>query len=230
VASDVSENVDERLRKLEQEISKLRTPYWIELFKAVSPIIAGLVVAITGYLLTGSISNALQQGQLQLSNVREMRDLLLKLGDPKISLDEATATARTLSAFEHFAVPPLISLLESGSETKILAAEEGLRAVGLSNPAAVCKQLLTVFNNRTRLFSLETHRRTIRLTGQLACRESIPWITEYRALLDASSESQDFTSLSRIFKNASALNLRSFEQISHEVSESLKLLEEAETN
>src|ERR1700683_4192282 len=67
--------------------------------QALAPLITGVVLAAIGYLLTGSVNQAVQKSQLQFNYVKEMQDLLVKLGDPKTTLEEAKTTAVGLAAF-----------------------------------------------------------------------------------------------------------------------------------
>src|SRR6185295_13009015 len=107
-------DLEERLEKLEGELARLKKPPrdWLEILKAAAPLISGVVVAVVGYFLTGSINNAIQKQQLELSNVKEMRQLLLDLSNPDASREQVQATAVTLSAFGRHAVAPLVNLLQ----------------------------------------------------------------------------------------------------------------------
>lgn len=219
--------LERRICQLEGEIVRLQKPSsaWREVWQATIPsLISGLAVVIVGYFLTGAITNALQEKQYRLSNVTEMRDLILKLWDPKASLDDSKATARTLSAFGQASITPLINLLESGGDTKILAAQEGLRAVALSEREAVCSHLAAVINNRTRLFTWETHRWAIHLAGELDCQDVLGSLKAYAALLEQSSGNERLVPYASIVKMVPAPTLHSLERLRAEVNQSQELL------
>jgi hypothetical protein len=50
-----------------------------EKFKAFVPLIQAMLAAVVAYFLTGQVTLAIQQRQLELSNVKEMRDVVLHL-------------------------------------------------------------------------------------------------------------------------------------------------------
>lgn len=217
-----------RLQLLESEIAKLKAPplLWLEILKALSPLITGLFLLGVGYQLTGSIENALAQKEHQLSNVKEMREIILKLESSETSLNEAMANVRTLSAFGTAAIPPLISMLGSSGDTKILAAQEGLRAIALYDRLEVCVRLTKIVNNRTRLFSWEAHRWAIKLIGELDCREAetLKALESYLALLEGSTQAPGFAPYSRTVREIPEISERSFEQIREELDVSRGLL------
>ena len=67
--------------------------------QSLSPLITGIVLAVFGYFLTGSVNEAIQKSQLQFNYVKEMQDLLTKLNDPKTTLVEGRTDAVALAAF-----------------------------------------------------------------------------------------------------------------------------------
>ena len=81
-AAEVAVARETRLARLEEDVKKLKPKgkdFWEKaqaIAPLVAPIVAGLLIAFVTYLLTGSVNNAIQRQQLQLSNVKEMRDLL----------------------------------------------------------------------------------------------------------------------------------------------------------
>jgi len=190
---DPMEDLEHRLATAEKELDKLKTKPRdrLEILQIFMPIIAGVLLAAVGYFLTGSVNNAINRQQLQLSQVAEMRDLILDLGAPGATRESVEATALTLSAFGEHAIPPLLNMLQSGGSNSYLAAREGLRAVGLTDQEAVCGQLQRVIENRTRLFTWETHRAAIELTGELGCRTSLPLLEDYRRTVRGSLERED---------------------------------------
>jgi len=219
-----------RLQRLEDEVAKLKAPplLWLEVLKAISPLIAGLAVVWAGYGLTGSVSNALQQKQYQLSNVKEMRDLLLTLQSADTTADVAMANVRTLSAFGPAAIAPLIDLLANRGDTKIEVAQEGLRSIALTEREEVCTRLTTIINNRTRLFTWETHLWTIQLIGELDCREAASALERYRSLLEKSDQAPGFAPYSSTVREFPAITVRSLPLLRQEVNKSITLLNPAE--
>jgi hypothetical protein len=165
-----------RLVRLEEAVAKLqpkRKDAW-EKLQSVGTLASGVLVAVVGYFLTGSVNNALQRQQLQLSNVKEMRDLIGQLNTA--DADQADAAALTLSAFGRPAVPAVMGALVAGGEVRAPAAERALRAIGLDDPEAVCDPARKVIDNRTARFSWLAHLAALRLLGDLDCggaRESV---------------------------------------------------------
>ena len=93
-----------RLSRIEDGLKKLQPKQkdgW-EKLQALTPLVSGILVAVVGYFLTGSVNNAIQRQQLQLSNVKEMRELLAQLNTADSTL--ADSAAFTLSAFGRPAV------------------------------------------------------------------------------------------------------------------------------
>ena len=160
-AAEVAIARETRLTRLEDDVKKLKPKGkdgW-EKLQAVTPLIAGVVLAFVSYLLTGSVNNAIQRQQLQLSNVKEMRDLLAQLDTADAAAAESAAF--TLSAFGRPAVPPLMAALLAGGEVRAPAAERSLRAIGMNEPAAVCGPIRRVIDNRTGRFSWLAHLSSI---------------------------------------------------------------------
>src|SRR5215211_3171332 len=67
----------------------------IEYLQALTP----LIIAAVGWFVTDAVRSGFERQRLQLSNVTEMRDLLLKLVGPSVTLQEAQAAASTLRTF-----------------------------------------------------------------------------------------------------------------------------------
>src|SRR5215475_5492024 len=72
--------------------------FWDKL-QSVSALISGALLALVGYFLTGPVNQTIQKSQLQFNYVKEMEELLAKLGEPKASLEEAKTAAVALAAF-----------------------------------------------------------------------------------------------------------------------------------
>ncbi|MCP4546376.1 MAG: hypothetical protein GY835_07915 [bacterium] len=187
------EDLEQRLLAAEEKLGRLegKPRSRLDILQIFMPIITGIMLAFVGFLLTGSVNNAINRQKMQLSQVAEMRGLILDLGSATATRDTMRATALTLSAFGEHAVPPLLNMLQSGGDNSYLAAKVGLRAVGLTNRDAVCGHLRKVLENRTRLFTWETHRAAVELTGELGDRGSLRLLENYRRVVRNSLEQDD---------------------------------------
>jgi hypothetical protein len=190
-AAEAAAAREARLSQLEQDVKKLqpKTKDPWEKLQAVGPLISGLLVAIVGYLLTGSVNNAIQRQQLQLSNVREMRDLLAQLN--AADADQADVAAFTLSAFGRPAVPALMAALAAGGEVRAPATERALRAIGLGDPEAVCGPARQLLDNRSGRFPWVAHLSAIRLLGDLECRGARTSVESFARALDVIHKPSD---------------------------------------
>jgi hypothetical protein len=187
--------IEARLAKVEAALAQPPTPKrkdrWEKaqvLVSALSPLLTGLTLAFLAYFLTGRITNALAQRKLELDNVTQIRDLLVKMrigkGEgPTPPQAEMNADALALAAFGPYAVPPLIQLLETGGDVAGEAADKGLRSLLLTYPEETCEQLGRALANRSQAFSWQTHRHLLHLAGDLDCRRQIPLLRSYRALV-----------------------------------------------
>jgi hypothetical protein len=209
-----------RLSQLEQAVKKLqpRTKDGWEKLQAVGPLIAGVLVAIVGYFLTGSVNNAIQRQQLQLSNVREMRELLAQLNTP-----EAESAAFTLSAFGRPAVPALVAALAAGGDPRAPAAESALRAIGLDDPGAVCTAARKIIDNRTALFSWLAHLSAIRLLRDVECPGARASLEAYSQALGAVQKPSDLAAFASRFAPDPALDLDGVGQLKSEIDRTLKV-------
>ena len=176
---------EERLKKLEDRLQKVKKKpkdKW-DKFQSVSGIVSGILVAAAGILLTGSVNRALQERQFQFSSAKDMEELLMKLNDPKNPIENKESTALVLAAFGKYAIQPLINQIQSGDVNRSIAAEDGLRAIGQSDPENTCKDLTRVLENRTRLFAWHTHLAAIRVIRDTDCRKAAPMLEQYRRRL-----------------------------------------------
>src|SRR5690242_16121740 len=103
--------------------------FW-EKLQSASGLLTGLLIFAATYMLSDRVKMAMDQRRFQFENVKEMRDLLLKLGDSKITLEQAEAESTALSLFGEPAIAPLIIQLNK-EQNQALGAKQGLRAVGL---------------------------------------------------------------------------------------------------
>jgi hypothetical protein len=173
--------VEEKVKALQEDVEKLKAKpkdKWDKL-QAASTLISGLLVFGIGYWVKDSIDLAREEQQLQLANVTEMQELLVKL--PAATADEAAAAALTLAAFGPPAIGPLVTALDSGKQ--VPAAEAGLRTVGIAHSAEVCESLLAVMTNRAARFTWITHKSAIRLIRELECPCARQALGDYFELL-----------------------------------------------
>src|SRR5262247_2818604 len=94
-------SVEERIQTIEQKVAKLEKrpkDNWDKI-QSVSALLSGLLVAVVGYFLTGMINRGLQERQFQFSSAKDMQELLARLNDPAVSLENKQSTALVLAAF-----------------------------------------------------------------------------------------------------------------------------------
>ncbi len=194
---------DERIERLEKRIegAAAKRRDWIDKVQLLVPILQAGAVAFFAFLFTGNVTTAIQKQQLALSGAKEMRDLLLDLEGAQTTKEKAAAAALTLSAFGKSAVTPLINVLQAGGQYQTPAAERGLFAVGLTDSAAVCTQLLRVIEDRRQLYGPETHLGAIQVLGELRSREAVPALREYTQLLGTGKPSDFVPVLERLVRH-----------------------------
>lgn len=173
---------DARVAEIEQRIGKLeaRPKSGWDILAIFIPLVQGLLLAAVGYFLTDSVNRALKERELDLSNAKEMRELLLKMNAPGITATDAEATALTLTAFGRYAVGPLVNLLQEESLQNI-AAERALRALGATEQARVCAAILPILHNRAQMYSVQALASGVRLSGSLSCRDTAADLEELRS-------------------------------------------------
>jgi len=135
-------------------------PAWIQ---AISPVLLALV----GLYFTDTVRMGFERQQLQLANASGMQALLVQLLGEKVSQTEARAAALTLAAFGPPAVAPLITALTDADDVLTPAIEGALRAIGLSEPAAVCGPLMSILEHHTGRYSWLMHRSAIRVIADV---------------------------------------------------------------
>jgi len=167
-----------RLEKLERE----KEGPWSK-FKAVSPLISTVLVAAMGFWATYSITGAIERERLDLSHLEAMRDLLAAVGTPNAEKTQAEASAVLLGAFGSHAVAPLVHELDMPGEVRPLAALKGLRTAAFNDPEATVAILVRVLENRSGLFSWQTHQYVVSLLGEIGNRQALPILNELRVLL-----------------------------------------------
>jgi hypothetical protein len=151
----------------------------IEYLQALTP----LIIAAVGWFVTDAVRSGFERQRLQLSNVTEMRDLLLKLVGPSVTLQDAQAAASTLSAFGEPAVAPLVTALENADDVRTPPIEDALRAIGLNHAQAVCDPLLRILRRPTGRFTWLFHRSAIRIVGDVDCEGARPVLEGFKTSL-----------------------------------------------
>lgn len=194
-----------------------------EKLQALSSLLTAIVVAVLGYFLHDSVSNALKREELQLSNVKEMRDLVAKLQASNTTADDADVAAWTLSAFGRPAVGPLVTALCASGEVRGPAAEKALRAVGLSDPEAVCEPTIKIVDNRTGRFSWLVHLSAIRLIGDLDCPRAKGVLHRYRDELQRVTP-QTLPSFARTVDSDPPVDMAGVEQLKTEIARAFEAL------
>ncbi len=188
------------------------------------PIITPIIVLVIGYWLTNSVDNALKKQELQLSNVKEMREELAAIQKSDVTPEAVQASAYTLAAFGQHAVPPLLTVLASGDEIRRPAAERALRAVGLTDPEAVCGPVARVIDNRTGRFNWLTLQSAIRLAGDLSCanaRSALEWQNIQLSRINSAS---DLPKLSHYVDPDPPLDLDAVKQLKEDLSRALTIV------
>jgi hypothetical protein len=185
-AKGAAPTLEQRVATLEADVKKPKTKDRWDKLQSISGIVSGLMVALVGYLLTGSVNKALEQRKLELSTGTAVQALVLKLQDDRQA--EAEAAAVALAAFGSLGIVPLLTALQGGQSIEVLAAEKGLRALSLTAAPQVCESLAGVLANRTGLYGWRVHRSSIVLLGDLDCRSQIGAVRAYRALLGEGTE------------------------------------------
>jgi hypothetical protein len=172
-----------------EESGKSRFELLLSFFQAL--LIAGL-----GVFFTDRVSNAIKQRELDLANVKEMRELLLELQSSGLTREQARADAAGLAAFGPYAIIPFIDLVQDGEDNQALAAESGLRSVALGHAKEVASAMTRVVQNRTRFYSWRAHQFAIDLLGELDWKKALPELESYALQFPADSAS-DSLALSR---------------------------------
>lgn len=193
-AAPPAPSVEQRLQTIEKLI-KERKPEgkdgW-DKFEKISSVIWGVVTLLVSILVTGRIENALKERELHLENVKDMQQLMQNLD--KADADTAMSYALALGAHGRYAVAPMIQVLQAGVVGHREAAISGLRAAAAIDGDFVCKELIRVIKNRTRLYQMEVHESAAQLLGDLDCRQAVQPLRDYVGRLQRSSpEDAPFT-------------------------------------
>lgn len=146
---------------------------WARFWEFVQPVlttlIPGLVLFAIGYLFLDSAKQRLEERQLGTENAKEVRDLIKEMLRDDIDSRTADSTALAIAAFGRYAVVPLVTVLQAGGESRVLAAEKGIRATALLDRPYTCGVLAEVLGNRSRGFTLLAHKNVIRTADRIGC-------------------------------------------------------------
>jgi hypothetical protein len=175
--------LDARLKTIEGDLRKLKGGSSLrDWLQTLGPYIGGLIVLFVGFWIKDSVTLALQREQLDLSYVQQMRDLI-KDFDESNTQAAADANAVGLAMYGKYAVLPLVERLEVGGDVVPLAAQRGLRLVGIEHAADACPKFRAVINDRARRFKWQTHKTLIKVIGQSECPDARADLESYRAAL-----------------------------------------------
>ena len=224
-----SEEDQEGLEWLVPHLQPPPSSVWRDAVKTtIPPAISGLVLLFATYFISGAFSNAIQQQQALVAAVKEMQPLLKTLSDAKITREEATAAALSLSAFGPSAINPLINILQQNGETQVPAASDGLRAIGLASAKEACTQFDTVLKNRTRLLTWQTQRYIIIIAGEVGCVDLEPALRDLSSLIGRSLNQPAFKPYSETVQY-SGLSLANIEKVQTALTDTMTLLRQQKT-
>ncbi len=197
--------------------------FWDKL-KVLSPLMTPVVLLLLGYWLNDSINQALRRQELQLSNVREMRQLLTDLQGNEVTPAGADGIAGTLSAFGAPSVGPLVSILSYGDEIRSPAAVKALRAVGLTAPEAVCGPLIKVVDNRSGRFNWRTHMDALTLIGDLECRNARPALRRFGILLEQMKTPEQYPTARQAMDQSLELDKTAIKQLESSLERAVAII------
>ena len=215
--------IDARLGAHDDEFKKARRSTLRDWIQTLGPYLSGLIILIVGFWLKDSVSQAFQREELDLSYVKDVRELIENF-DKATEQPSADANAIALAMYGKFSIVPLIERLESGDVAKI-AAERGLRLVGANQPEAACPRFARLLDDPARRFTWQTHKTVIRLMGASECVDSIAALEDYVVTLDqAAANADSFTSFTARFPDPGAVDAGSVDTLKEVASEALTIL------
>ena len=86
-------------------------------------------------------------------------------------------------------------MLETGETNQIVAAQNGLRAVALLEPAPVSQQMKRIVRNRSQLYNWRAHKFAIQMLGEMQDRSALPALREYSKLVSNGSSGEALEAL-----------------------------------
>jgi hypothetical protein len=167
----------DRLRKLEAG-PKDKKEGWSH-SPILSSVLSGIILAVFGFFLTGRLEQASKERALNIQSAQEMQQLLVKMSTG--TNDEAEAAALSLTTFGRYSIPPLIENLQYAQ--RAVAAEHGLQALALTDPADLCDKLSTVLENRTQRYTAAGQSSVVRILGAADCKTAAPALRQYADLI-----------------------------------------------
>ena len=94
------DTLSRRIEELENHVKGLvPSRSFLSVLKEFLPLLTPIIVALIGLYATAVIKGAIQERQLDLSELTAIRELMVKLAAPGNDLETAEATAVALSAF-----------------------------------------------------------------------------------------------------------------------------------
>jgi len=218
--------VEDRLTSVEAQLKARKMKDGWDKAQAILPplatVVSGIVVAVVGYYLTGTLNASIQRQQMQLANVKEMREQLQVLGSDRPEPGALRAAAFTLSAYGAPAAPPLFAALvqedlNSHGDGRSEAMLDALRAIGLSDSAPVCDRATRIVDSHHGRYSWATHLALIRLIGDLECTSAAAALQRYGPLVAGLSR-EDLEKYKRAVAANPAPDLDSVRQVQVELA------------
>jgi len=189
---------------------------------------ASLVLAGVAWLISGRVEQALRERQFQFENAKVVESSLERLGQGA----DAATTRRisvSLAGYGRYAIAPLIQAMQNAAPEQMDALADGLRAVGVTDRAAVCDQLRSVLGNRTKLYHLDVQRSAAQGLGDLNCQSASAPLQEYITRLQIAKESGDMSRLPFVpLAGTTAITDASIDGVLNTANSSLVALKEAE--
>jgi hypothetical protein len=196
--------------------------FWDKLQSA-SGVISGLLIFAIGYVASDRVKLALEQRKFQFENVKEMRDVLMKLGDSKITQEQAEAESTALSLFGEPAIAPLIIQLNK-EQNQGLGAKQGLRALGLIEAPKTCSHLAGVIEHRSGLFSLWAQEAAVDLLQELNCRAQMRTLESYERLLNQAATERGRQKFATTVRDPTNVTVESLASLTRQVQTALAAL------
>src|SRR5204863_2219545 len=140
-------DIADRLKAIEEKIEAANSKkdgkdFWDKLqASGATGILSSIILAFVGFILTGAISNSLQQRQMELASVEKMQSLISALSNSMIAEKDADVSTTTLAAFGRPAVPAFVTFLGKDTAASLRIADMGLHMVGSAHPSWVCVHL-----------------------------------------------------------------------------------------
>jgi hypothetical protein len=193
----------DRLNKLESNRPAPKKAWYDA--PVLSTVLSGVVLAVFGYFLTGRLSQSATERQLNTTNAAQMQNLLVTISTG--TAQQAEAAAISLTTFGRYSIAPLIANLQYGPE-RAIAAERGLITLALTDSTAVCDNLRSVLDNRTRRYTAQSHTVVIRILGTVGCRNALPTLARYDSLLaKADADTIAFNQYRQYVRDATMMNV-----------------------